>query len=167
MTHRDFRLAKILDDSTYEVDADRARLDLKMVHDFLKNSHWAKDMPFGVMKRAIDHSLAFGLYRDGKQVGFARVVTDRATFAYMADVFVLASERDRGLGQWLVESVLAHPDLKDMRRWLLGTRDAQALYKRCGFVEPPAPFTYLEKYDPAIHERQAARSGAERMRAVG
>jgi GNAT superfamily N-acetyltransferase len=107
-----------------------------------------------VLDRAIDHSLAFGLYRGEAQIGFARVVTDYATFAYLADVFVLPAERGKGLGRWLVATLLAHPALPGLRRWLLGTRDAQGLYRRCGFTEPTPPFTFLERHDPAVYERR-------------
>lgn len=130
---------------TYEIDSDKARLDLNFIHGFLVRSHWAKDIPFLVMKKAIENSVAFGLYRDGGQIGFARVVTDHATFAYLADVFVVEEERNSGLGQFLVETILACPELQGMRRWLLGTRNAQNLYMRCGFTEPPPPFSFLER----------------------
>ena len=103
-------------------------------------------------QRAIRRSLPFGLYRDGRQVGFARVVTDHATFAYLADVFVLEEARGRGFGRWLVESILGHPGLQGLRRWLLGTRDAQGLYRKLGFGEPPASFGFLERLDPAVYE---------------
>jgi GNAT superfamily N-acetyltransferase len=110
-----------------------------------------------VIKRAIKHSMAFGLYRDGRQVGFARAVTDHATFAYLADVFVVTAERGRGLGTWLVETILAHPDMRGLRRWLLGTRAAQALYRRCGFTAPPPPFSFLERNDPTVYRTGVIR----------
>jgi GNAT superfamily N-acetyltransferase len=132
----------------FEIDDDKSRLDLAMIHDFLARSHWARGIPFEVMTKAIEHSLCFGLYSGGRQVGFARVVTDHATFAYLADVFVIAEARNRGLGQALVAAILARPELQGLRRWLLGTRDAQSLYKRCGFAEPPPPFCFLERLMP-------------------
>jgi N-acetylglutamate synthase-like GNAT family acetyltransferase len=141
----------------FDIDTDKARLDRALIHRFLASSHWAKGIPMAVVERAIEHSLSFGLYRDGEQIGFARVVTDHATFAYLADVFIVAAERDRGLGQWLVETILAHPELQGLRRWLLGTRDAQGLYRRCGFAEPPAPFAFLERLDPRIYRRRQRR----------
>ena len=137
----------------YEIDSDKARLDRGLIHDFLARSHWAKGLPRAVLERALEHSLAFGLYRDGRQVGFARVVTDHATFAYLADVFVVAAERGQGLGRWLIESILAHPELQGLRRWLLGTRNAHGLYRRCGFSEPAPPFAFLERHDAAIYTR--------------
>jgi GNAT superfamily N-acetyltransferase len=151
MQRSSFALAVAAGSVSYEIDTDRARLDLAMIHDFLARSHWAKGIPFDVLKKAIDHSLPFGAYRDGAQIGFARVVTDRATFAYLADVFILPEERNSGAGRCLIEAILAHPELKGMRRWLLGTRDAQKLYRRCGFTEPPPPFTFLEKLEAGIY----------------
>jgi GNAT superfamily N-acetyltransferase len=113
-----------------------------------------------VLLRSISHSLPFGLYKEGRQIGFARVVTDRATFAYLADVFVLPEERGRGLGRWLVQAVLDHPDLQGLRRWLLGSRDAQPLYRKLGFAEPPPPFAFLERLDAQAYERGGLAAGA-------
>jgi GNAT superfamily N-acetyltransferase len=145
-----------------EIDTDKARLDLAMIHAFLARSHWAKGIGLAVLQRAIEHSVAFGLYREGRQIGFARVVTDHATFAYLADVFIVEPERNAGLGQWFVETILAHPELQGMRRWLLGTRYAQNLYRRCGFSEPPAPFSFLERLDPDVYaDGSTAEAAAE------
>lgn len=151
----------------YVIDTDKARLDRALIHGFLARSHWARGIPRAVVERAIDHSLAFGLYCDGRQVGFARVVTDHATFAYLADVFILPPERGQGLGRWLVETILDHPELRGLRRWLLGTRDAQALYRRCGFAEPAPPFAFMERLDAGVYvspakPRQPRRVLAER-----
>jgi GNAT superfamily N-acetyltransferase len=111
----------------YEIDCDKGRLDFALIHRFLAEcSHWARGITRDVLRRAIANSLAFGLYRDGAQIGFARVVTDEATFAYLADVFVVAGERNAGLGQWLVETILSDPRLQHLRRWLLVTRDGAA-----------------------------------------
>ena len=134
----------------YTVSDERARLDLDVVHGFLSGeSYWARGRSRERVERSLENSLPFGLYRaDGRQVGFARVVTDRATFAWLADVFVLPEERGRGLSKWLVECVLAHPELQNLRRWLLATRDAQELYRRYGFSEPDGALTtYMEKFD--------------------
>ena len=136
-----------------EIDSDKARLDLTLVHAFLTRSHWANGIPFAVMKKAIDNSLAFGLYRDGRQIGFARVITDHATFAYFADVFVVEGERDRGLGRHLIESIMARAELQGLRRWLLVTRDAQNLYLRCGFETPPGSYSFLERVDREVYRR--------------
>ncbi|HEV2549731.1 MAG TPA: GNAT family N-acetyltransferase [Stellaceae bacterium] len=146
-----FPVSKVAGGARYEVDADKARLDIGFIHRFLVRSHWANGIPLPVLDRAIAHSRAFGLYRDSRQVGFARVVTDHATFAYLADVFVDEAERGRGLGRWLVETILADPELQGLRRWLLGTRDADRLYRRCGFGEAPAPFSFLERLDGDVY----------------
>jgi GNAT superfamily N-acetyltransferase len=150
-----FSMSKSAGGARYEIDTDKARLDRALIHRVLARSHWAKGLPEAVLARAIEHSLAFGLYRDGRQIGFSRVVTDHATFAYLADVFVVPAERGQGLGRWLVESILAHPGLRGLRRWLLGTRDAHDLYRRCGFTEPAPPFAFLERHDPTIYTRGA------------
>jgi GNAT superfamily N-acetyltransferase len=151
-----FSVSKRAGGVRYDIATDPSRLDRRLIHRFLARSHWAKGIPLEVVERAIAGSLPFGLYRDGRQVGFARVVTDGATFAYLADVFVLPEERGKGLGRWLVETVLAHPQLQGLRRWLLGTRDAQALYRRCGFGAPPPPFAFMERLDAAVYHRKEA-----------
>jgi GNAT superfamily N-acetyltransferase len=122
----------------YAIDTDPALLDLDVLHRFLsEEAYWSPGVSREVVERSIEHSINFGLYRAGAQVGFARVVTDRATFAWLADVFVLEEHREAGLGKWLVETVLSHPDLRGLRRWILGTADAHGLYERFGFTPPP------------------------------
>ncbi len=129
----------------YEISTDVSRLDRALIHRFLHDdSYWAKGVPRDVVDRAIDNSLCFGLYGDGGQVGFARVVSDRAAIAYMADVFVLAEHRGRGLGKRLIETVMAHPDLQGLRRFFLGTADAHALYRRFGFRPLAEPGRMME-----------------------
>lgn len=161
MIQNAFPVTYVIDGIDYEIDTDKARLDLALIHAFLARSHWAKGVPLAVVERSIAHSLAFGLYCGPRQVGFARVVTDHATFAYLADVFVVAGERRQGLGQWLVETILGHPELQGLRRWLLGTRDAQDLYYRCGFREPPSPFSFLERLDAAVYPPPRRRRRAQ------
>jgi len=118
----------------YLISTDPDRLDLELVHRFLsEEAYWSPGVSREVVERSIEHSLNFGLYRDGQQVGFARVVTDYATFAWVADVFVLEDHRARGLGKWLMETVVAHPELHTLRRWLLATVDAHGLYAPLGF----------------------------------
>jgi GNAT superfamily N-acetyltransferase len=122
----------------YEIDDDPGRVDLDAVHAFLaQEAYWSRGIPRDVLSRAIAGSLNFGLYHDGSQAGFARVVTDKATFAWLCDVYVLAEHRGRGLGHWLVQTVLDHPDLQGLRRFLLATADAHQVYAECGF-EPLA-----------------------------
>jgi GNAT superfamily N-acetyltransferase len=156
MAQKIFPVIKLAKGVRYEVDTDRSRLELDVIHGFLAQSHWAKGIPLAVVERSIANSFAFGLYRDGRQIGFARVVTDHATVAYLADVFILPQERRKGLGRWLVESVLRHPELRGLRRWLLGTRDAQGLYEKCGFAAPPPPFLFMERLDRAVYDEVPA-----------
>jgi GNAT superfamily N-acetyltransferase len=118
----------------YRISTDPALLDHDAVHAFLREAYWSPNLPRAVFERSLEHSLVFGLYDSvGAQAGFARVVTDRSVFAYLADVFVFDADRGRGLGVWLVETVLSHPYLQGMRRIVLGTQDAHELYSRFGF----------------------------------
>jgi GNAT superfamily N-acetyltransferase len=118
----------------YEISTDPSRLDRQAIHAFLRTSYWARGVDLDTVNRAIDHSLPFGLYTsEGDQAGFARAVTDTARFAWLADVFVLPEHRGKGLGVWLVETVLSHPDLTGLRI-ILGTSDAHTLYERFGFT---------------------------------
>jgi GNAT superfamily N-acetyltransferase len=129
----------------YEISTDATRLDRALIHRFLRDdSYWAKGVPRDVVNRAIDNSICFGLYHDADQVGFARVVTDRAAIAYLADVFVLPEHRGRGLGKRLIEAVMSHPDLQGLRRFFLGTVDAHALYERFGFRSLAEPGRMME-----------------------
>jgi GNAT superfamily N-acetyltransferase len=119
----------------YVISTDAARLDRPAIHEFLRTSYWSPGIPFETVDRAIDGSIPFGLYEPGgRQVGFARVVTDGVTFGWLADVFVLGAHRGRGLGKWLVETVLEHPALAGARRLTLATADAHSLYARFGFT---------------------------------
>lgn len=132
----------------YLVSDERERLDLGVIHGFLSRSYWAPGIPLAVVARSLEHSLPFGLYRTDevreRQLGFARVITDRATFAYLSDVFVLAEERGKGLAKFLLECVHAHPELQGLRRWLLVTRDAQGLYEHFGWRVVPEPLKHME-----------------------
>jgi GNAT superfamily N-acetyltransferase len=140
---------------TYEIDTAKDRLDIGLIHDFLSRcSHWARGIPRDVLEQAIANSLCFGLYRDGEQIGFARVITDEATFAYVSDVFVVAEYRSAGLGQFLIESILAHKP--GLRLWLLVTRDAASLYRRCGFDDLAPDRTYLHRFDPEVYTARKA-----------
>jgi GNAT superfamily N-acetyltransferase len=138
----------------YVVSTDRTRLDLDLLHGFLRDADWSRGVPRAVLARSLAHSLCFGLYEPaGAQVGFARVVSDRAVFAYLGDVFVLPEHRKRGLAVWLVSCVLAHPELQGLRRWYLATEDAHRLYARFGFVVPddPAPHMFLERVPEVLY----------------
>ncbi len=126
----------------YTISTDNNRLDIHTIHDFIANqSYWAQGRSTETMQRALDNSLNFGLYKHNLQIGFARVVTDYATFAWIADVFVLPDYRGRGLSKWLMEVILAHRELQTFRRWVLATKDAHTLYARfiCALWFHPAP----------------------------
>jgi len=145
----------------YEIDTDKARLDIGLIHDFLSRcSHWACGMPRALLERAIANSLCFGLYRDGEQIGFARVVNDEATYAYLSDVFIVPGHRNGGLGQFLVEAVLAYAPLQGLRLWQLVTRDAASFYRRCGFTDLAAERTYLHRFAPDVYAASSAREAA-------
>ena len=130
----------------YTISTDPTRLQLDVIHGFLRTSYWAAGIAREMVERAIRHSLCFGLYHDptGAQVGLARVVTDRATFGYLCDVFVLESHRRRGLARWLIQVILAHPELQGFRRWMLATRDAHPLYAGAGFTPLGRPDQLME-----------------------
>ena len=138
------------------VSTDRARLDLDLVHAVLGGTYWAAGIPRDTLVRSIDNSIAFGMYEDGRQVGFARVITDLATYAYLADVFVVEARRGRGLGDWLVESIRLHPQLQRLRRFALFTRDAATLYARHGFAASPTPTGYMEIVDRDVYRAPPA-----------
>jgi GNAT superfamily N-acetyltransferase len=143
-----------------EIDTSRDRLDVAIIHAFLTSSYWSPGIPRETVVRALDGSLNLGLYRDahGKsvQIGFARVVTDGATFAYIADVFVLPDFRGTGLGTWLVTAALTHPALQGLRRVLLATTDAHAIYARCGFVPLARPERFMEINRPDVYRTGGA-----------
>lgn len=137
----------------YLVSTDPARLDLTAIHEYIARSYWAAGIPFATVARAVAHSLCFGMYRGTAQVGFARTVTDCATFAYLADVYVLEAHRGRGLGKWLVECVRSHPDLQGLRRSMLATRDAQGLYLQFGYTALAHPERLMEIVRPDIYQQ--------------
>ena len=139
----------------YAISTDVQRLDVPAIHAFLSRSYWSPGIPLALVQRAIDHSLCFGLFHRDEQVGFGRVVTDRASFAYLADVYVLEAHRGRGLSKWLIEVVRAHPDLQGLRRFLLATRDAHELYRQFGFKELAHPSRLMEVLDLDVYARTA------------
>lgn len=136
------------------ISTDAARLDLDVIYDFLTNCYWARGVPREVVARSIEHALCFGIYDGGGgQVGFARVISDFATIAYVGDVFVLESHRGRGLGKWLMECITQYPALQNLRRWILTTRDAHGLYAQVGFMPVKSSERYMERHDPNVYER--------------
>jgi GNAT superfamily N-acetyltransferase len=136
--------------SEYDVSCDPDRIDVSMVHAFLRESYWAEGRSRETVERSIRNSLCFGVYAAGKQIAFARVITDRAVFAYLADVFVLPAFRGRGVAKLLMRTILAHPDLQTLRAFTLGTRDAHGLYAQFGFGPVTEPQRLMAKYGPDV-----------------
>ena len=138
------------------ISTDPARLDLTLIHGFLTNCYWAKGIPRATVQRSIEHSLCFGIYHEeaGKvaQAGFARVISDFATVAYLGDVFVLEAYRGHGLSKWMMECITQHPSLQGLRRWILLTRDAHGLYSKFGFTPIKSPDRYMELHQADIYE---------------
>ena len=134
---------------------DRQRLDIDLIHDFLsRESYWVPGIRREFVETAIERSICFGAYAGDRQIGFARVITDGAGFAWLADVFVVADARGRGTGRSLIAFVMAHPDLQHVRRFMLATRDAQGLYERYGFTALARPERMMERYDADALSRQ-------------
>ena len=136
----------------YLISTDKSRLDLTLIHNFLRTSYWAAGIPLEVVRRSIEHSLSFGLYKEDEQIGYARVITDYATFAYLGDVFILEPFRGQGLSKWLMEVIVTHPELQGFRRWILLTKDAHGLYKKVGFTEVKTPERYMERFFLDVYE---------------
>lgn len=135
-----------------DIDTDQARLDRGLIHEFLsRESGWARGIPPATLDRAIEHSLCFGGYLGGRQIAFARVISDYATFANLVDVFVLPEHRGQGYAAALMQAVLAHPSLQGLRRFTLATSDAHGLYARFGFSAPLRPQTLMERYRPEVY----------------
>ena len=142
-------------DDGFVVTTDPSRFQIDEIHAFLSRSYWAEGIPLATVEASIRGSLAFALLDpEGRQIGFARAITDGATFAYLADVYVLEEFRGRGLGRFLMECVTAHPSLEGLRRWALVTRDAHSLYRRFGFSQLARPEGWMEKADPQVYTRK-------------
>ena len=144
----------------YIITTDARRIDLDAVHAYLARSYWAEAIPRAIVEKAIAGSLCFALLTDGEQVGFARVVTDKATFAYLCDVYVLEAHRGQGLGTWMMTELLTHPELQGLRRFMLVTRDAQALYAKVGFHAPRNPDGHMEITVPGLYQLRPAPNPA-------
>lgn len=133
----------------FVIDTDQGMLDFDLLYNFLgETSYWAKNIPPEVLRHSIANSLCFGIYQHSKQVGFARLITDKATFAYLADVFILPEFRGLGLSKWLMQTIMSHQDLQGLRRWLLATRDAHQLYGQYGFSPLSKPGNFMEILTP-------------------
>ena len=130
-------------ENNFTISTDKSKIDLDYVHDFLSHSYWSPGVPMETVKRAMQNSLVFGVYDNDKQVGYARMITDTATFAYLADVFIDENYRGKSLGKWMVKTILAHPDLQGLRRIILATKDAHSLYAQFGFVPFAAPERWM------------------------
>ncbi len=137
----------------YVISTDRARLDVDLIHGFLAETYWAKGIPREVVARSTENSLCFGVYLGQTQVGFARVISDFATYAYLGDVFVLDSHRGKGLGKWLMDCIMQHPSLQGLRRWTLATRDAHGLYAQFGFTPLAAPERFMEVHNRDVYTK--------------
>lgn len=139
--------------SDYEITSDRTRFDLDAIHAFLSQTYWAAGIPRATVERAVANSVCFAVLHDGAQVGFARMITDKATFAYLSDVYVLEAHRGKGLARRIMDAVRQHPDLQGLRRQLLGTRDAHGLYAKYGFKPLAAPERMMEVLVPDIYKK--------------
>jgi GNAT superfamily N-acetyltransferase len=137
----------------YTISTDKSKLDIVAIHDFLANyAGWCDNIPFETLKNSIEHSLNFGLYHHQTQIGFARIITDYATIAYLGDVYVLDEYRGKGLSKKLMDAVMAHPNLQGLRRWILLTSIAVWLYEKYGFTKLPKPEIYMELHNPNVYK---------------
>lgn len=137
------------------ISDEKNKLRAEYVHNYLSNkSYWAKDIPLETVKKSIDGSICFGMYENEKQIGFARVVTDKATFGYLADVFIDENYRGQGLSKWLMEVIMNYPELQGLRRWMLGTKDAHSLYEKFGFEPLENPKRVMHIYNADVYKKQ-------------
>ncbi|MCW4631315.1 MULTISPECIES: GNAT family N-acetyltransferase [Marinomonas] len=138
--------------SGYRISWDYKEMDFDVIHHYISNTYWAKNIPQTTLKRALDNSLCFGVFsQEGKQIGFARMITDQATFAYLADVFIDEEHRGKGLSKWLMQEIHDYPSLQGLRRILLATRDAHGLYGQFGYTPLNYPETFMQKWNPDVY----------------
>jgi N-acetylglutamate synthase-like GNAT family acetyltransferase len=137
----------------FAITTDKEKFDVDLIHSFLTNSYWAEGISRETVRRSIDGALCFGVFENNKQIGFARMITDKATFAYLADVFIIEEYRGRGLSKWLMQIIMSHPDLQGLRRMMLGTRDAHELYKKFGFTPLNNVDRWMQVHDPDVYKR--------------
>jgi len=141
----------------YLISTDKSLLDVDAVHQFLsQSSYWAENIAKSVVQKSIDHSLCFAVYHHNKLVGFARVISDFATFAYLADVFIVQGHRGKGLSKWLMQTIVEHPHLQGLRRFTLATRDAHGLYAQFGFTLFDKPERWMHIHDPDVYKKTVA-----------
>jgi len=137
----------------YRISSDQSELDIESIHEFLSTSYWAEGIPMETLNRAISNSLSFGVFsKEKRQVGFARVITDSATYAYLADVYILEDHRGKGLSKLLMHEIMSHPDLQGLRRMTLATADAHGLYEKYGFSELAKPEVFMENWNPEVYK---------------
>jgi GNAT superfamily N-acetyltransferase len=139
----------------YVISTDNSKIDVDTIYQYLsKDSYWAKGIPKDVVEKSIRNSLCFGVYFDDEQIGFARLVTDKATFAYLADVFILPAHRGKGLSKFLMQTIHAHPELQNLRRWWLGTKDAHSLYEQFGWtrINDEVAKRFMQKHNPDVYK---------------
>ena len=144
----------------FTISTDPERQDIGIIHGFLTRSYWSPGIPLETVRAAVQNSMPFGVFRGDAQVGFARLITDRTSFAYIADVFVLEEYRGQGLATWLAEVIVAHPELQGLRRWMLATVDAHGLYAKVGFKPLAAPERWMERHFPARYAAPAATAAS-------
>ena len=137
----------------YLLSTDKSKIDVEVVHHFLSHSYWAENIPLEVVQKSIDNSLCFAIYHRDKLIGFARTISDFATFAYLADVFILPGERGKGLSKWLMEIIMDHPQLQGLRRIVLATRDAHGLYTQFGFTPFDRPDRWMQRHNAEVYKR--------------
>jgi len=142
---------------TFTVTCDPAKLDHAVIAEFLASSYWAKGIPSSTVQKSLANSLCFALLDGDRQIGFARVISDYATIAYLGDVFILPEYRGRGLSKWLMDCITRHPDLQGLRRWMLATRDAHGLYAQYGFTPLKNPEFFMERHDPNVYTPNSGR----------
>jgi GNAT superfamily N-acetyltransferase len=138
----------------FTITTDKKKMDIEVIHQFISQSYWAKGIPIATMQKAIEGSLCFGVFHGERQVGFARVVTDKATFAYLADVFIIEEYRGKGLSKWLMEIIIGQPELQGLRRFLLATRDAHGLYRQFGFKDMVSAENLMQIHNPDIYKME-------------
>ena len=136
----------------FTISTEKEKLDIDLIHSFLTRSYWAEGISKEIISRSVEGALCFGVFENDKQVGFARMITDRATFAYLADVFIIEEYRGRGLSKWLMEVIMSHPDLQGLRRMVLVTRDAHELYKKFGFTPLNNVDRWMHIHQPEIYK---------------
>jgi len=142
----------------YQISTDTQKMDIAVIHRYLsEESYWAKDIPFDIVERSVANSFCFGVFYQDKQVGLARLITDKASFAYLCDVFILPEHRGKGLSKWLLTTIQSHPELQGLRRWLLGTKDAHGLYSQFGWVPVTEELVprFMQRFQPAIYAKHS------------